>query len=147
MKERFDKRLAGFLRWTIFEREYREGYSVWRNGARLADVAYELDAKEEAVWHAIETSTHRDKGRRYWWSKYGVDTWIGVNYWPEKAGETSLWPPLGGQYFRCPNGWARKDGEGLVDYIGRWFVWERVCPSDDVVQEWERTATVVEGFC
>ena len=110
------------------------------------DVAYELDAKEEDVWRAIETSTHSSKGRRYWWEEYQQDTWVGVNWWPDKAGETSLWPPLGGQYFRCPNGWARKEGEGLLEYIRKWFVWERVCPSNDVVQEWERTALVVEAF-
>ena len=53
---------------------------------------------------------------------------------------------VGRTIFRCPNGWTRKEGEGLVDYIGRWFVWERVCPSAEVVQEWQTTALVVEEY-
>ena len=140
---RFDKELTRFLRYTIFEDEIEKRYRVW-GGARLVDVACKLGVEEEDVWRAVETSTHSTKGRRYWWEDYHQDIWVGVNWWPDKAGETSLWPPLGGQYFRCPNEWARKEGEGLVEYIRRWFVWEKGCLSDDIVREWDRTAMVVE---
>ena len=142
----FDKQLTGFLRYEIFEGEFEKRYRVWCKGARLVDVACELRVEEEDVWRAIETSTHRDKGKRYWWEKHREDTWVGANYWPANGGEASLWPPLGGQYFRCPNGWTRKEGEGLVDYIERWFVWERGCPSAEVVEEWRKTADIVENF-
>ena len=122
-EERFEKRVIRVLRYEICEPKYKKRYAVWSVGgtilgARLVDVASKLKAKEEDVWRAIETSTHIDKGRRYWWEKHEEDTWVGANWWPDKAGETSLWPPLGGQYFRCPNGWTREEGEGLVDYIG-----------------------------
>ena len=58
---------------------------------------------------------------------------------------TSLWQPLGGEYFRCPNEWTRKEGEGLVAYIEKWFLWEKGCLSHECVQEWGKTAVVVGG--
>ena len=77
VNHRFDKLLIGFLRYKIFERDYWKRYAVRGRGARLVDVAYELDAKEEDVWRAIETSTHSSKGRRYWWDEYQQDTRVG----------------------------------------------------------------------
>ena len=154
--ESLDKNLTWFLR-----------YGSRRGEARLEDVARELNVREDEVLDAVGTMTHPRKGRRYWSGTYQNQIWVGVNWWPghcgeeycghrwagnivatvvadNNAGETSVWPPLGGQYFGCPNQWARKEGEGLVEYIQKWFVWERDCPRAEVLQAWNRTASLVE---
>ena len=149
---RFDILLTKYLRWTMsdngFEKRYESG------GYRLEDVARQLGVTEEFVLDAVETMTHPWKGKRYW-SETSVkgETWVGVRWWPGKAwrsdlgaSETSLWQPWGGQYFWCPSHWARKQGEEFVEYIQKWFVWERDCPSAEVVQAWYTTGMVVEGW-
>ena len=140
----FDKGLTKYLRYIMSERGFEKRYD--RGGFRLVDVARTLKVSKDDVLHAVDTMTHPTKGRRYWSETYQNQIWVGVNWWPDNAGETSLWPPLGGQYFWCPNEWARKEGEGLVEYIQKWFVWERDCPSTEVVQAWNTTAIIVEEW-
>ena len=145
-EKRFDKELTRFLRYTIFERrDIEKRYRAW-GGARLVDVARGLGVGVDVVRRAVETGTHREKGRRYWWEVYEEQIWVGVNWWPDQAVETSLWPPVGGEYFRCPNEWARKEGEGLVEYIQKWFLWDLDCPSPAVVRAWTETAKLVEDI-
>ena len=148
----FDRRLTKYLRYTMFQRGFEKRY-VW-GGFRLVDVAFALEKSEEDILHAVDTVTHPTKGMRYWSERVGEkEIWVGVNFWPDNscrsdlgAWETSLWPPLGGQYFWCPSHWARKEDEGLVEYIKKWFVWERDCPSAEVVQAWNTTAMIVEKW-
>ena len=134
--------LTKFLRYTLFEDELQleRLYPRW-GGARITDVVTMLGMGEAEVWHAVETSTHHKKGRRFWWK----DVWVGVNWWPDSVMGTSVWQPLGDEYFRCPNEWTRKEGESLVAYIQKWFMWEKGCLSDECVQEWRNTAVVVGG--
>ena len=144
----FDMRLTMYLRYKMSELRFEERYE----GFRLVDVARELKVTEDVVLDAVNTMTHPTKGRRYW-SERSVEgeIWVGVRFWPGNtwrsdlgASETPLWRPWGGQYFWCPSHWARKEGEGLVEYIQKWFVWERDCPSAEVVQAWNTTAILVE---
>ena len=127
------------------------------------DVARKLKVRQDEVLHAVDTMTHPTKGMRYWWERSDEnEIWVGVNFWPDRCGdrwadrwadniwrplvETSLWPPLGGQYFWCPSRWARKEGEGLVEYIQKWFVWERDCPSAEANGAWFATELAVNAL-